>query len=42
MSFWPDMGNGETLEELAARARACTLCTEQLPHGPRPVYRYRL
>lgn len=27
------------LEELAAQARACTLCADELPLGPRPVLR---
>jgi uracil-DNA glycosylase len=30
---------GLTLEEAAAAARACTLCTPHLPLGPRPVFR---
>lgn len=30
---------GETLEEAAAAARACTLCAAQLPLGPRPTFR---
>ncbi len=33
----PDLG--ETLEEAAAAARACTLCAAQLPLGPRPTFR---
>ena len=28
----------ETLAELGARARACTLCSAHLPLGPRPVF----
>ncbi len=28
-----------TLDDLAAEARACTLCGEKLPLGPRPVFR---
>lgn len=28
-----------TLDEAAAAARACTLCAEHLPLGPRPVFR---
>ncbi len=27
------------LEEVAARARACTICAHALPHAPRPVFR---
>ena len=30
---------GETLQEAAAAARACTLCAAQLPLGPRPTFR---
>lgn len=30
---------GDTLEELVARARACTVCAGVLPHGCRPVLR---
>lgn len=28
----------ERLKRLAAEARACRLCANQLPHGPRPVF----
>jgi uracil-DNA glycosylase len=31
--------SGETLADLAARAQACTVCAEHLPHAPRPVLR---
>lgn len=30
---------GESLEQLAAEIRACTLCSAQLPLGPRPIVR---
>ncbi len=30
---------GETLEQAAAAARACTLCAARLPLGPRPTFR---
>ncbi len=30
---------GESLEKLAGRVRACRLCEEELPLGPRPVIR---
>jgi uracil-DNA glycosylase len=31
----------ETLDELAVRIRACTLCQAHLPLGPRPVFQVR-
>ena len=33
------MAEKESLETLVARAGACTLCADRLPHGPRPVFR---
>ncbi|ABQ30031.1 hypothetical protein Acry_0812 [Acidiphilium cryptum JF-5] len=30
---------GETIDDVAAAARACTVCAASLPLGPRPVFR---
>jgi uracil-DNA glycosylase len=35
----PDPDVAETLEQAAAAARACTLCADRLPLGPRPTFR---
>lgn len=34
-----ELSQGETLGEAVAAARACTICAEHLPLGPRPVFR---
>jgi uracil-DNA glycosylase len=33
------VADGESLQALVARARACRLCADLLPHGPHPVIR---
>lgn len=33
------MNTRETLDEAVAAARACTLCADHLPRGPRPAFR---
>ena len=37
--FRPEPMNEESLEQAMAAARACTICAEHLPLGPRPVFR---
>ena len=38
-SFLPNQAQPESLEDVAAAARACTHCAAHLPLGPRPVLR---
>ena len=39
MNCGPAGSSAETLEQVAAAARACRVCEHELPLGPRPVFR---